>query len=111
VIADGEGKTLQYYGPINIDVELVHLPSMLKAFVGIILLAEVVSTWFHTSPTSAKALPGRSFGVSPTAAHVHDTAIVQAHSYHSTIIAGSYQALPLDPRLCHFHRTFVCHAP
>jgi hypothetical protein len=109
--ADGEGKTLQYYGPIDIDIDSVHSPSMLKAFVGIILLAEIASTWFHTSPTSAKAPPGRSFGVSPTAARNRDAAIAQAHSYHSTVVAGSYQFLPLDPRLCHFHRTSVRHAP
>jgi hypothetical protein len=33
--AEGEGKTLQYFGPIKFDS--VHSPSMLKAFVGIIL--------------------------------------------------------------------------
>jgi hypothetical protein len=52
--ADSQGKTLQYYGLINFDVNSVHSLSMLKAFVGIIPLAETAPTWFHTSPTSAK---------------------------------------------------------
>ncbi len=43
---EGRGKTLQYYGPISFDSD--RSPSMLKAFVGTILLAEAApSTWFH----------------------------------------------------------------
>lgn len=57
--AESQGKTLQYYGPINFDVDSVHSPSMLKAFVGTILLAETASTWFHSPLTSAKVPPGR----------------------------------------------------
>ncbi|KAF8344476.1 hypothetical protein F5887DRAFT_274893 [Amanita rubescens] len=105
----GQGKTLQYYGPINFDS--VHSPSMLKAFVGTILLAETASTSFHSSPTSAEVLPGRYFGTSITAAHSRDAAIARAQSYHSVVVDGSYEVLPLDPRLCHFHRTSVRHAP
>lgn len=109
--ADHKGKTLQYYGPIDIDVNAVDSPSMLKAFVGIILLAEIASTWIHTSPASAKQPPGRYFNASHTATPNRDAAIAQAESYHSTIVAGSYQVLELDPHLCHFHRTSVRHAP
>ncbi|KAM6492114.1 hypothetical protein JOM56_011838 [Amanita muscaria] len=109
--AESQGKTLQYYGPIKFDVNSARSPSMLKAFVGTILLAETASTWFHSSPTSAKIPPGRCFGTSRTAIHDRDAAIAQAHSYHSVVVAGSYQVLPLDPRLCHFHRTSVRHAP
>ena len=109
--ADSQGKTLQYYGPINFDVDSVHSPSMLKAFVGIILLAEAVSTWFHTSQTSAKGPSGQYFGSSRMAHHNRDAAITQAHLYHSIVVAGSYEVLPLDPRLCHFNRTSVRHAP
>jgi hypothetical protein len=82
---------------------------MLKAFVGIILLAEISSTWFDTSPASASAPPGRYFSVSQSA--TRDAAIARAHSYHPTVVDGSYQVLPLDLRLCHFHRTSVRHAP
>jgi hypothetical protein len=41
--ADRKGRTLQYYGPIDFDVDSVHTPSMLKAYVGTILLAETAS--------------------------------------------------------------------
>jgi len=79
--------------------------------VGIILLAEIESTWFHTSPTAAKAPPGRYFGASRAAIRNRDAAIAQTQSYHSIPVAGSYQILPLDPRFCHFNRASVRHAP
>jgi hypothetical protein len=40
-----------------------------------------------------------------------DTAIVQAQSYNSTPVGGSYPVLPLDPRLCHFKSSSVRHSP
>ena len=92
------GQTLRYYGPIGIDP--TSKPSMLKAFVGIILLAE--NAWFH---------PGRYFGSSRTANEHCKAAIRQAHNYASEIVAGSYDVLQLDPRLCHFDRTSVRHGP
>ena len=107
---DGQGKTLQCYGPIGLHSG--HSPSMLKAFVGTILLAETASsTWFHNSPSSGKVPPSRYFGTSPTAIHNRDAAIADAQSYRSVVMAGSYEVLPLDPRLCYFHRSFVRHAP
>ena len=114
--AQGQGNTLQYYGPINFctdSVDLVDSPTMLKAFVGIILLAETASTWFHSSPTlSDSDVPlNRYFGKSLRAISARNTAIKKAGSYHSVIIDGSYPLLPLDPRLCHFDRTSVRHAP
>jgi hypothetical protein len=104
--ADGRGRTLQYFGPIDIDS--THSPSMLQAFVGIILLAETTS-WFHTSPTPNKPPTARYFGDSHTATCQRDTAVIQAQSYRSTIVGGSYDILPLDPCLCHFHRSSVRH--
>ncbi|KAF8333725.1 hypothetical protein F5887DRAFT_1259819 [Amanita rubescens] len=97
---EGQGKTLQYYGPISFDS--VRSPSMLKAFVGTVLLAE--TAWFHSSPTSANV-------PSTTATRSRDAAIAQAQSYDSVVEAGSYPVLPLDPRLCYFDRTSVRHAP
>lgn len=108
---DCKGKTLQYYGPVNFDIDSIDSPNMLKAFVGIILLAETVSTWFHTFPTDAEVPPGRYFGKTLTATHNRDAAIAQAQSYSSTPMNGSYPVLPLDPKLCHFNRTSVRHAP
>jgi hypothetical protein len=102
--ADRKGRTLQYYGPIDFDVDSVHTPSMLKAYVGTILLAETASTWFHTSPD-------RYFRSSDTAIRYRDIAIVRAQSYNSTPVAGSYPVLPLDPWLCHFSRSSVRHSP
>ena len=79
---NGRGKTLEYYGPINFDSD--HSPSMLKAFVGIILLAETASsTWFHSSPTSANAPQGRYFGGSIAGDRGRDAAVAQAQSYKS----------------------------
>lgn len=101
------GQTLRYYGPIGIDPE--SSPSMLKSFVGIILLAN--DPWFHSSSTPARPPPGRHFGPSPTAARQRATALRQAHHYRSEIVAGSYGVLQLDPRLCHFDRSSIRHAP
>jgi hypothetical protein len=44
---DGKGKTLQYYGPISFGSG--HSPSMLKAFVGTILLAETAPSKYLVS--------------------------------------------------------------
>jgi hypothetical protein len=99
--ADNEGKTLQCYGPINFD-DLDNsptTPSMLKAFVGTILLAETASTWFDSSPTSSNVPPGRYFGSTPTAIRERDAAILQAQSYHSVVVNGSYPF---------YHLTLVC---
>jgi hypothetical protein len=38
-------------------------------------------------------------------------ALKQANLYHSVIVNGSYPILQLDPRLCHFDRTSMRHAP
>jgi hypothetical protein len=88
-----KGKTLQYYGPIDLDIDSVHSPSMLKAFVGIILLAETTPTWSYPPPD-------------PTTINA---AITEAQFYNSTPLSGSYPVLPLDPRLCHFDYTSVRH--
>jgi hypothetical protein len=109
--ANIEGRTLQYYGPINIDADSAPSPSMLKAFVGIILLSETESTWSHTSMCADEGPPGRYFGTSIAAIRNRDTAIAHAQSYHSTPVAGSYPVLPLDPRLCRFKRSSVQHSP
>ena len=109
--ASSESKTLEYYGPISFDADLAHSPSMLKAFVGTILLAETASTWFHSSPTSAKVPPGQYFSSTIAGARDRDAAILEAQSYRSPIVNGSYRIVPLDPYLCHFHRSSVRHTP
>jgi len=62
---DCKGKTLQYYG--SIDIDSACSPSMVKAFADIILLAKITSTGFHTSPPSAKAPSGPYFSTSRVA--------------------------------------------
>jgi hypothetical protein len=95
--ADRKGRTLQYYGPIDLDIDSVHAPSMLKAYVGTILLAETASTWFHPSVSNIESPPDQYFRSSDTAIRDRDSAIVQTQSYKSTPVAGSYPVLPLDP--------------
>lgn len=106
---DQQGNTLQYYGPISFEGVLNHSPSILKAFVGIILLAEIESNWFHAPLTNTGVTPGRYFGNSAKAILSRDAAVAGANSYKSTPVAGSYPILPLDLRLCHFKHTFVRH--
>jgi hypothetical protein len=52
------GDTLHYAGPIDLNNSATS-PSVLKAFVGIVLLAE--SNSFHDSPTVGPIPPGRLF--------------------------------------------------
>lgn len=80
-------KTLEYYllelgGPI----------SMLKAWVGIILLAE--NNWFYASPTPNSAPPSRTFGASTTA--------LKERKYHIRPVDGKYPCIALDFCLCFF---------
>lgn len=90
-------KTLEYYllelgGPI----------SMLKAWVGIILLAE--DDWFYASPTPDFASPSRHFGASATALKEGKKTIRKAkeNHMHPNPLDGKYQCIALDFRLCHF---------
>ena len=64
--ADHKGRTLQYYGPIDFDVDSVHTPRMLKAYVSTILLPETASIWFHTSVSNIKSPPYQYFKSSNT---------------------------------------------
>ena len=99
-VETGDCKALQYFGPIKMDS--ASSPSMLKAFVGIVLLAESLSTriprrYISGSRTSIPNIENR------------DAIIVHAGSYRPTILAGSCGLIQLDPHLCHFDRTSVHH--
>ena len=88
-------KTLDYYllelgGPI----------SMLKAWVGIILLAE--DDWFYASPTPDSAPPSRNFGTSKAALKERKKAIRKAKGYHMRPVDSHFQCIDLDFRLCFF---------
>lgn len=82
------------YEPILMSIQFTRQVLMSKVFVtGIILLADIVSIWLHTSPTAS---PGWYFGISS-----HESMTQLSHRYtkshHLALVAGS---LPFDPRLC-----------
>jgi hypothetical protein len=88
-------KTLEYY-----LVELDGPISMLKAWVGMVLLAE--GDWFYASPTISSAPPDRNFGTSAGAWKERKKAAENTQEYHMLPINNNYQRLPLDFRLCRF---------
>ena len=108
--ADSRGKTLHCYRPVALNANSG--PSVLKAFVGIILLADAEANWFHTSPTIWNSPRNRHFSTStPSGPKDRDRAVLRAGSYHPTVVNGSYPIVELDPRLCRFERSFVRHTP
>ena len=88
-------KTLEYH-----LVELDGPISMLKAWVGMVLLAE--DDWFYASPTISSGPPGQTFGISATAWKARKAAVGKAGEYHVLPVGGQYQCLTLDFRLCRF---------
>ncbi|KAF8309787.1 hypothetical protein F5887DRAFT_601096 [Amanita rubescens] len=84
-------KTLEYY-----LVELGGPLSMLKAWVGMVLLAR--DNWFYASATPSRAPSGPHFRVTKAAREERDNAA----GYHMQPVDGEYQCLPIDFRLCHF---------
>lgn len=95
--------------PCNTTGELIsirlaaRLPIMLKA----LSCLQITSTWLQTP---AK-VPLANTSVYLPQPLVYLTQPSQRQSYRSTVVAGSYGILQLDPRLCLFHRTSMCHAP
>jgi hypothetical protein len=88
-------KTLEFY-PVELDEPNPPI-SMLKAWVGMVLLAE--DDWFYASPTPSSAPPGRNFGTSKPAWEQRNKA---AEEYTMHPVGGKYQCIPLDFRLCRF---------
>jgi len=108
--ANSRGKTLHCYGPVALNADSD--PSVLKAFVGIILLADAEANWFHKSSTISDSLRNRHFDTSTRIGlKDRDRAVLRAGSYHPTVVNGSYPIVELDPSLCHFERSFVRHTP
>ena len=73
---------------------------MLKAWVGMVLLAE--NDWFYSSPTPSTPPPACNFRDTKTAWRERIRAIHDADEYHSRPINGEYPCLPLDFCLCIF---------
>jgi len=91
-------KTLEYY---LVELDEPNPPiSMLKAWVGIVLLAE--DDWFYASPTQSSAPPGRNFGTSKPAWEKRKKAVRDAEEYNMYPVNSIYQRIPLDFRLCRF---------
>jgi Lipopolysaccharide core biosynthesis protein (WaaY) len=103
------GGTLQYAGPIDLDNSATS-PSILKAFVGIVLLAE--KTPFHASPTVEPTPSERLFAATgPTAPNDRRKAVNKAGKYLAPTAGGAYECLDLDFRLWDFQRSTVRHTP
>lgn len=83
--------------------------SMLKAWVGMVLLAE--ADWFFASSTTSSAPPNQTFGISETAQKDQKKAmdIIQGHRMQPG--HGNYQCHTLDFRLCHFDLSTARHGP
>lgn len=91
-------KTLEYH-IIQLDrPQPPHHISMLKAWVGMVLLAD--DNWFYASPTNSTAPPGRNFGL--TAWNERLRAIAEAQEYHMEPVNGKYECLNLNFCLCRF---------
>jgi len=91
-------KILEYY---TLELDGPRQPiSMLKAWVGMVLLAE--DDWFYASPTKSPAPPGRNFGTSTAAWKERKRAVDVAQGYHMQPVDGEYRHLALDFRLCCF---------
>jgi hypothetical protein len=89
-------KTLQCAGPFSIASQ----PSILKVFVGMVLLAE--NDWFYTSPTPNIPPPSHFFSLTSSAMKEQKKAILLAGKYQVKPTGQTYELLPLDFRLCDF---------
>ena len=81
---------------------------MLKAWVGMVLLAE--DDWFYASPTTkSPAPPGQNFGHSMAAWKDRKSAVDVAQGYHMQPVNGEYQCVALDFHLCCFDLSSARH--
>jgi hypothetical protein len=81
--------------------------SMLKAWVGMVLLAE--ADWCYASSTFSSPPPDRTFATANTAQQHQRTAINDAQQYRMQPINGGYECCALDYRLCLFDLSTACH--
>lgn len=89
-------KTLEYY---LVELNRAGQPiSMLKVFVGMVLLAE--DDWFYPCPTLFPAPLNLSFGTSPAAWKNRRAAVAVAGGYSMQPVNGAYQRRPIDFHLC-----------
>jgi hypothetical protein len=100
-----ERKTLEYH---FIELDGPDQPiSMLKAWVGMVLLAE--DDWFYAYTTISSAPPGQNFGTPTAAWQDPKGAVCNAQVYHMLPVDGKYQCLTLDFHLCRFNLSSARH--
>ncbi|KAF8345189.1 hypothetical protein F5887DRAFT_1061817 [Amanita rubescens] len=97
--------TLDFY-TIELDGNQ-DIVSMLKAWVGMVLLAE--ADWFYASPSLCSAPPNQTFGTSNTARESQRPAIDNAQGHRMQPVNGDYECRTLDFRLCHFDLSTARH--
>jgi hypothetical protein len=92
-------KTLEYY---LVELNRAGKPiSMLKAFVGMVLLAE--NNWFYSSsPTPSSPPLGWTLGTLGAAWKHRKAAVGVAKKYHKQAVNGAYRCVAIDFCLCHF---------
>jgi hypothetical protein len=79
--------------------------SMLKAWVGMVLLAD--SDWFYSSPIVDRYPAALHYRDSDKAKKEKRTAINRAGNYHVELVNGEYPCRPIDFRLCHFETSYT----
>jgi hypothetical protein len=96
--AETDRKTLEYY---LVELDGPDPPtSMLKAWVGMVLLAE--DDWTYTCAFTPLA---RSFGTPMSASSQQKKGLKTTEEYLPRLVNGEYQCIPLDFHLCHFDLT------
>jgi len=91
-------KCLEYY-VVKLEDSSSSI-SMLKAWVGVILLAH--DDWFRPSPNLCDSPPNRRFGTSVTGQKAQQKAVKNAEQFNMTPTDGTYKCRTLDFRLCEF---------
>lgn len=99
-------KTLNFYC-VNLD-RRGHPISMLKAWVGMVLLAD--DDWFYGSPTISIVPETRNFQFTPAGWKKRKRAIDQVGEYRPKVINGTYRCDLLDFRLCYFDLSTARHS-
>jgi hypothetical protein len=106
LMEEDDRKAVECAGPIELYGS-VQSPSILKAFVGITLLAEHHS--FYASPTLSPP-PDGPFRPSALALKLQKKAIADAGYYDVAPTRGTYPCLNLDFRLCDFQVSTARHS-
>jgi hypothetical protein len=76
--------------------------SMLKAWVGMVLLA-AEADWFYASPTISSVPPGLNYGISTSPWKELARAFQDAQGYHMLPDNGTYECLTLEFCMCRFN--------